>query len=126
MLDLKALISKLVNTPLVIEQGTSGNWTYRKWSDGTAECWADVNSGSAPSNTSVNGWYGATMATPDFPTNLFNAIPNVFVNVYSWGTGYHFGFAYSITQTAARIRAIRNDNNKSIMYAHVYAIGTWK
>ena len=24
---------------LVIEQGTTGNWHYRKWLDGTAECW---------------------------------------------------------------------------------------
>lgn len=23
----------------VIEQGTSGNWEYRKWNNGTAECW---------------------------------------------------------------------------------------
>ena len=23
----------------IVEQGTSGNWTYRKWSSGIAECW---------------------------------------------------------------------------------------
>lgn len=40
-------ISDLVNTahniPMhvdkVIEKGTSGNWTYRKWESGIAECW---------------------------------------------------------------------------------------
>ena len=30
---IKTLLSKLLNTPLVIERGTSGIWTYRKWSD---------------------------------------------------------------------------------------------
>ena len=25
----------------IIEQGTSGDWYYRKWSDGVAECWAN-------------------------------------------------------------------------------------
>lgn len=33
-------------TPLcVVSSGTSGNWTYSKYSDGTAECWAVVNKG---------------------------------------------------------------------------------
>lgn len=31
--------SKIKNTPSIIERGTSGDWTYQKWSDGTAECW---------------------------------------------------------------------------------------
>lgn len=38
-LDVKELIAKLTNTPMVVEQGTAGIWTYRKWSNGTAECW---------------------------------------------------------------------------------------
>lgn len=37
--DVKELIGKILNTPVVVETGTSGNWYYRKWSDGTAECW---------------------------------------------------------------------------------------
>ena len=28
--------------PSIVDEGTSGKWTYRKWSDGTAECWASV------------------------------------------------------------------------------------
>lgn len=31
--------SWLQEADFVIEQGTSGNWEYRKWNNGTAECW---------------------------------------------------------------------------------------
>lgn len=27
--------------PSILEQGTDGDWYYRKWSDGVAECWAN-------------------------------------------------------------------------------------
>lgn len=30
---------EISKTPCVTESGTSGAWTYRKWSDGTYECW---------------------------------------------------------------------------------------
>lgn len=37
-MNLKELISKLVNTPMVIEQGVDASgWSYRKWSDGMLE-----------------------------------------------------------------------------------------
>lgn len=33
----------LMNTSdYVVEQGTSGVWTYRKWNSGIAECWAEI------------------------------------------------------------------------------------
>ena len=51
---IKTLLSKVLNTPLVIEQGTSGIWTYRKWSDGTAECW-----GSKDISGSYSSWGNA-------------------------------------------------------------------
>lgn len=28
-------------TDYIVEQGTSGNWTYRKWNSGIAECWGE-------------------------------------------------------------------------------------
>ena len=30
---------KNVNKDFVVEHGTSGNWTYRKWNSGDSECW---------------------------------------------------------------------------------------
>lgn len=46
MLDMKALLAKLLCTPMVIEQGTDANgWTYRKWSDGTFDAEKEWNIG---------------------------------------------------------------------------------
>lgn len=63
----------------VLEQGTSGIWTYRKWASGVAECWGEVTV-----NTAITEKLG-TMAftvTPYFawPSGLFSTAPN---NIYA-------------------------------------------
>ena len=50
MLSLKATLEaiktklnahdKALSVDYIVEQGTSGIWTYRKWNSGIAECWA--------------------------------------------------------------------------------------
>ena len=37
----------------VVEQGTSGGWTYRKWASGKAECWCEYTN---PKTTFTGGW----------------------------------------------------------------------
>lgn len=57
----------------VVEQGTSGIWTYRKWNSSIAECWGST---SVPSATySANGGY--KNITESLPSGLFNATPTV-------------------------------------------------
>ncbi len=63
----------------VLEQGTSGIWTYRKWASGVAECWGEVTV-----NTAITEKLG-TMAftvTPYFawPSGLFSTAPK---NIYA-------------------------------------------
>lgn len=41
--DLTAILNEVlpsVAVDYIVEQGTSGIWTYRKWASGIAECWA--------------------------------------------------------------------------------------
>ncbi len=45
------------DVPYISESGTDGIWTYRKWSDGTAECWGRA-SVSLTSYTTVNSFSG--------------------------------------------------------------------
>ena len=49
-LKLKQLLAKIINTPLVVERGNEGIWTWRKWTDGTAECWGHISETFAPTN----------------------------------------------------------------------------
>ena len=70
----------------IIEQGTSGIWTYRKWASGIAECWGTINqtitSWSGWGN-SFNGVYAIFEGTPavyeNYPSGLFISAPKIFV-----------------------------------------------
>lgn len=59
----------------VIEQGTDGIWTYRKWLNGTAECWGhqDVES----TTYSANGGYKAISGV--LPSGLFITTPDIVI-----------------------------------------------
>lgn len=61
---------------LVIEQGTDGIWTYRKWSSGIAECWGTQI--AHPNFSSAYGSIYIASAFPfTFPSGLFINTPTV-------------------------------------------------
>lgn len=62
----------------VVEQATSGIWTYRRWSSGIAECWGTY-SASIAVNTSAAGYggYRSSQITASFPSGLFSERPVV-------------------------------------------------
>ena len=51
--ELKELLAKILNTPLVVEQDSNARGSYRKWSNGTMEQWGLEASASA-SNHAVS------------------------------------------------------------------------
>ena len=109
----------------IVEQGTSGIWTYRKWNSGVAECWGTYTSGNI-SVASRNGWYSGECIPDNFPTGLFNSVPKMSTNCTTWGTGFHFSFAYSVTSSGCKVGGIRNDLVSSPMTVDIFATGTWK
>jgi hypothetical protein len=50
-------------------------WTYRKWSNGAAECWAKKNFGSVACTTAWGNIYQSANITAAFPTGLFSETP---------------------------------------------------
>ena len=81
-ISLKKVLAKLLSTKMVIESGTSTTvtpgyptvyWNWRKWSDGTAECWGytDIKS-YVMSSASGNGYYTHDYAY--LPPNLFTTV----------------------------------------------------
>ena len=129
MLDLKAWIDKVTNAlkaDYVVEQGTSGIWTYRKWNSGVAECW-----GKTTGNWSVNtssaaygGYRSTNISIPTFPFT-FTANPTLVVmcntasgswvnNAVSTTTGGSFYFSAGSSMAAA---------NRTVSF---HAIGKWK
>lgn len=134
MLDLKALLSKIldvIKVDYIVEEGTTtsdsyGTWTYRKWKSGVAECWRDFSSASFAPVTAVGGFYGRVLATYYFPTGLFIARPEGFFNLSSWGTGYFWGQMRLTSATTYQVAIWRNDNASSPALGSIYAIGYWK
>lgn len=60
----------------IVETGISGIWTWRKWSDGTSECW-----GSYSANFWINSAYGSVYMSSsvslNFPSSLFISPPMI-------------------------------------------------
>jgi hypothetical protein len=74
--SLESSLSKIAD--FIVEQGTNGVWTYRKWNKGIAECWATLS----PDNNGSTGnyWHFGT----NFPFT-FNAKPSMSLSGGSTG-----------------------------------------
>ena len=59
----------------IVEQGTSGIWTYRKWASGVAECWGKGYFDNPNFTTQVAGWYFTEVKAFYFPNDLFIEAP---------------------------------------------------
>ena len=113
-------------TDFIVEQGTSGRWTYRKWNSGVAECWAYFKYTSVAMTTLEGYGYYAPLKTENFPSGLFYSAAPV-VTVGAELNGSLGGFTISTTSKTsmsgylwATKSATRN------VYLHVHAVGNWK
>lgn len=110
----------------VVEQGTSGIWTYRKWNSGLAECF-----GSQPvTNMAVATVWGALYCSarinlPNFPFT-FKSVPQVNL---SWNATYTalIDGALGVTTTSSGYTFIfRADSVTLSGSVAIQAIGKWK
>lgn len=115
----------------IVEEGTSGGWTYRKWASGIAECWCREQG----SRDIIYAWGsiytsgGNGIVTKTYPTGLFIDIPTC---MYSFETsGYNFwavaGSASGTKDQAPQLQLARGTQNSgTVYYANWYARGFWK
>lgn len=110
----------------VVEEGTSGDWIYRKWNSGVSECWTYFGYTSVAMTTSEGYGYYAPLKTENFPSGLFYSAAPV-VTVGAELNGSLGGFAISTTSKTsmsgyfwATKSATRNT------YLHVHAVGNWR
>ena len=110
----------------IVEQGTSGNWIYRKWNSGVAECWCHHRY----TPTGSTAWGGVYYTTPNttatYPTGLFieEPITNVF-HVASATQGMPcVSSADSEKIVFSLVRGTSGSGNE--LRFNIYAIGTWK
>ena len=109
----------------VVETGTSGAWTYRKWNNGIAECWGTLN-GTLSYYTTLSVFY-AYEGSVSFPSGLFTAVPNVQFQPYI-GNGFAIPARGAIsTATQCKWVALSNVGTaNTAVKIDVFAIGKWK
>lgn len=114
----------------VVEHGTDGIWTYRKWASGIAECWGE----QVENNGSFSAWgylYAHDIPSVNFPSGLFEKViietaqakqsgGNIVSSINSTGADFK--------TKASQITCIRGagQSGTANFYAYRYAIGTWK
>ena len=134
MLNDKKLFTKILNAlsvDYIVEQGTSGSWTYRKWNSGIAECWGTFTEVKGFTSWNSN-MYVCDMTSVSYPTNLFIAKPLCFANITSDNAnavasldgGYGSG-TKDQTPTAVAIRGTSVSGNAN-WEKEYHAIGKWK
>ena len=109
----------------VESQGASGDWTFRKWHSGIAECWRTI-SGNITKYTTWNNMHGYT-GSAEFPSGFFTQAPNVQYQV-DIGTGFTMpAQGASSTKDKFNWLALASDGTADVNYKiDVYAIGKWK
>lgn len=125
-LDLKELIAKLTDTPMVIEEGTSGIWNYRKWSNGMAECWGTHGETITGYASGVAGLYSFTSSQIAFPTGLFIARPNVVYGCTAGGGFAISGTNVSINTTNMYGYTLATQSGSQACLFDIKATGRWK
>lgn len=111
----------------VVEQGTSGIWTYRKWSSGVAECWLenDLSLNGTTPVAYMNGSAYYSYATFNLPFT-FTTRPRI---VAEGNLGSGMGFVNAMSESGSRevtVYVTGNENNALIVIHAMIVTGRWK
>lgn len=120
------------NADYVVEQGTSGIWTYRKWNSGMAECWGSITWTITNWSTWGSLYYSTYSGATSYPTGLFTSTPllttqsNISAND-SW-LGARGGGDGNTKDHPNIFMLVRPTAGSTSVTADVYAhaIGRWK
>lgn len=118
-----ALFSEKVD--YVVEQGTDGIWTYRKWNSGIAECWGSYTETKSHAGTTLGGY--AYTAAVYFPTDFFIDVPIV---TYSAYLGNQYALTGTLTNSFSKnsisLWAVCNTSGSKTTTWQMNVKGRWK
>lgn len=109
----------------VVEKGASGDWTYRKWNSGVAECWRTIADNRPSTAFSATGSvYYRNVTGIGFPSGLFTARPKVVVNADFNNVGS--ASAIGVSATGFTITELSAVSTARAVTLDIYAVGTWR
>ena len=114
---------------VIVAEGTSGNWRYRKYASGKSECWKNVIGNVAITKAYSGGFYrSAAIGAEDFPSGLFIQNPSVLATV-SNNNGVSIFCSGVQYQSNTRMDGVFNIHVGSGTYSCInafYVVGKWK
>lgn len=108
----------------VVEQGTSGYWTYRKWNSGISECWLTWT-GTLSHYWSGNGLYSYSTGAINFPSGLFITIPSITADG-AIGSAFYLGTTIMPSATGVNVAACTTISGQQTCTFHIQVKGKWK
>lgn len=114
---------KVTGTNTVSEEGTSGDWKYRKWSSGLAEAWGTLTASSATFTTTGSVYY-RSLTSQSFPSGLFNAAPMVTATCEMSNVGGTT--VQSVTSSTFTVNVLSAVSTARALTVYVHAVGTWQ
>lgn len=109
----------------VVEQGTSGIWTYRKWNSGIAECWGTHTASLTHYAGPYGNFYGYSSVVA-FPSGLFIERP---VASHNCAIGTVFAMPASnlgVSNTSYMLYALAATSGTQSCTFDIQAKGKWK
>lgn len=127
LVNIKKIIGKLLNTPLIIEEGTDGNWTYKKWSDGTLELDAKLTSTTNQYQTWANMYCHCTSVF-SLPSKALpvNKDYTIYIDTNPSSSAFGFSAGTITTKTATGFQVYMLSSLATLtttLYVHI--IGKW-
>lgn len=126
---LSKMLNALCGQDYVVEQGKSGNWHYRKYNNGFAQCWGTQVISVIIDNTSASygGYRSDTIYSSNFPF-AFTETPSVMVGIKDGSHGAwvtHCG-GTSGTRIGFMLSAGTKGSSATNRTMHFVAEGKWK
>ena len=122
--------TSVVGADYVIEQGTSGIWTYRKWESGIVECWGALSCSNIAVDSAWGGVYESAGRRLALPDGVFTAAPDYCSITYGGGSEAALSMEIDSEPTASQTQRFYFTRGSSATIAsakvQVHAIGRWK
>ena len=113
----------------IVEEGTSGIWTYRKWASGIAECWGIYSYNTAISSTWGNAYEGSKAGHQSYPFTFIER-PFEIGLLFSKGNVGHWTeqFETNSASESGTYHPVRPNSMSasSAFELHLYVKGFWK
>ena len=122
--------SKLVTSNVadfIVDQNTTGMWTWRKWDSGIYECWGNKTASYAVNTSSAayGGYRSGSLNIDAFPITM-TTVPTITATVTSGSAGVWVNNIGATTSGGTFYLSCGASQAASSRTISFYVIGTWK